>query len=219
MPRHYISILAGGSGERFWPYSRMHRPKHLLPIVGNSSLLEQALNRVKGLVEPSKITVITRKDQHTAFYEACPDLVANQIIEETVGRDTAAASVLATAIAASQHEDAVVGIFPADHLVKNVDAFRQAMNSAFALAQNQHGALVAVGIKPTYAATGYGYLKRGESIFQNNTIVHRVARFVEKPPLSQAKNYWISGEYYWIRGFYFCMVGFLYGAWNPCAPL
>ena len=117
MPQQFVVIIAGGKGERFWPASRAHRPKHLLPIVGTKPMLAQTLDRVRPLVPAKNTYVITSAVQEKAVREVCSKLPKENIIAEPVGRDTAAAVALAAAIVAARDPKGVFAVLPADHII------------------------------------------------------------------------------------------------------
>ncbi len=194
--------MAGGRGERFWPQSRLKRPKHLLPIVGDSAMLAQTIERLEGLVPVEKIFVITNTEQRESVLETCPSLLPNRVIGEPVGRDTAAAVGLAALLVEKEGEDAAFAILPADHVIEDGAGFRSVLESAFEAAEADE-LLVTVGIKPTFPATGYGYLHRGKEVVGiSSRSVSMVQRFVEKPDLEKAKEYVADGNYFWNAGMF-----------------
>ena len=122
MKNRYVVIMAGGKGERFWPQSRLKRPKHLLPIVGNSPMLSQTIERLEGLVPPERIFVITNAEQREAVLESCPALLPGRVIGEPEGRDTAAAVGLAALLVEKEGENAAFALLPADHVIEDAKA-------------------------------------------------------------------------------------------------
>ncbi len=202
MSNRFIVIMAGGRGERFWPQSRLKKPKHLLPIVGDKPMLVQALDRLGNLVPKENILIITNIEQRDAVLEVCPQLTADQVIGEPIGRDTAAAVGLATVIIQNKCENGVYAILPADHVIEDSYGFQKILDTAFQAAEQENG-LVTVGIKPTYPATGYGYIHKDSVQCEiNSQKVYAVKRFVEKPNLDTAQSYLDSGEYYWNAGMF-----------------
>ena len=195
--------MAGGRGERFWPQSRLKRPKHLQPIVGSTSMLAQTVERLSGLVPPANIYVITNRDQREAVVEDCPSLRPEHIVGEPVGRDTAAAVALATVLIKERDPEGVFAILPADHVIHNARAFCKVLQEAFSLAEKEP-VLVTIGIKPTDAATGYGYIECSNLPLNagNQSPVYNVARFVEKPDKLTAQKYLDSGDYFWNAGMF-----------------
>ena len=194
--------MAGGRGERFWPQSRLKRPKHLLPIVGDSAMLAQTIERLEGLVPVEKIFVITNTEQRESVLETCPSLLPNRVIGEPVGRDTAAAVGLAALLVEKEGENAAFALLPADHVIEDGAGFRSVLESAFEAAEADE-LLVTVGIKPTFPATGYGYLHGGKEVVGiASRSVSMVQRFVEKPDLEKAKDYVADGNYFWNAGMF-----------------
>ncbi len=197
MSNRFTVILAGGRGERFWPHSRLHRPKHLLPIVGDTPLLKQTIDRLGDTVPHENIYVLTNREQRKSVLEICPQLSSQQVIGEPVGRDTTAATGLATLLVKNRDPDAIFAMLASDHIIHDTARFQADLNVAFETAESEK-ALVTIGIKPTNPATGYGYIQKGKvekEISGKN--IYQVTRFVEKPNLKTAETYLKSGEYYW----------------------
>jgi len=218
MKNRYIVIMAGGKGERFWPQSRLKRPKHLLPIVGNSPMLSQTIERLDGLVPPDRVFVITNKDQRNAVLETCPTLLPKRVIGEPEGRDTAAAVGLAALLVQKEAEDASFALLPADHVIEDAEGFRATLETAFA-ASEAEDVLVTVGIKPTFPSTGYGYLERGESLVSPIApSLSRVDRFVEKPDLETAQAYLEKGSYFWNAGMFVWRTSVILSEINRLVP-
>ena len=202
MSQPYVVIMAGGRGERFWPHSRIRRPKHLLPIVGNSPMLTQTVARLEGLVPPERVFVVTNREQREATLEACPELLPEQVVGDPIGRDTAAAVGLAALLVKRTSEDAAFAMLPADHVIENATGFREVLRSALAAAAREE-ILVTIGVRPTEPATGYGYVQRGNLKMDSEIRqVHEVRRFVEKPDLETAQGYLDSGDYFWNAGMF-----------------
>lgn len=198
--------MAGGRGERFWPQSRLRRPKHLLPIVGDKPMLTQTIERIGSVVPQQRVLVITNQEQRDAVLEICPMLDPANVIAEPVGRDTAAATGLATVLVKHRNPQATFAMLPADHVVADVAGFRRVLEAAFTAAE-QEDALVTVGIAPAYPATGYGYIHRGEEAGQaNDRPVYAVRAFREKPDLATATRYVQQGDYFWNAGMFFWRV-------------
>lgn len=202
MPQSFVVIIAGGKGERFWPQSRAHRPKHLLPIVGNKPMLAQTLDRVRPLVPAKNIFVITSAVQEKAVREVCAKLPEENIIAEPVGRDTAPAVALAAALIEARDPEGVFAVLPADHIIHDAKAYQRDLRAAFAAAASSD-VMVTIGIEPTEPATGFGYIQRGDKWrnFERRP-VFKVRRFVEKPSLDVAKQYLASGDYVWNAGMF-----------------
>ena len=202
MSNRYIIIMAGGRGERFWPKSRLARPKHLQPIVGDKTMLAQTVERVAALVPQENLIIITNAEQRDVILADLPQLSPDQVVGEPVGRDTAAAVGLATVLVQARDPEATYAILPADHVIHDSEAYRRVLDQAFTAAE-QTESLVTIGIKPAEPATGYGYIHIGEVRAEvAGRSVYAVQRFVEKPTLDVAKSYLESGEYFWNAGMF-----------------
>ncbi|HLS28328.1 MAG TPA: mannose-1-phosphate guanylyltransferase [Opitutales bacterium] len=215
MKDRFLVIMAGGRGERFWPQSRLRRPKHLLPIVGKKPMLTQTVERADGVVPLNNIFIITNREQRDAVIEAVPGLPAENVVAEPVGRDTAAAVGLASTLVKMRNPDAVFGLLPADHVIHGEKEFRKILGKAFDAAEKD-SVLVTIGIEPTAPATGYGYIQLAES--DADETVFRVKRFVEKPDLETAKSYLESGDYFWNAGMFIWQVKAIEQAFADHAP-
>ena len=218
MKNRYVVIMAGGKGERFWPQSRLKRPKHLLPIVGNSPMLSQTIERLDGLVPPERVYVITNTAQRDAVLQSCPGLLPEKVIGEPEGRDTAAAVGLAALLVEAEGDDAAFALLPADHVIEDHEGFRSVLGSAFDAAEG-NDCLVTIGIKPTFPSTGYGYLCRGDELnAENERVLSRVDRFVEKPDLRKAEEYLKEGTYFWNAGMFVWRPSVILSALGKYAP-
>jgi mannose-1-phosphate guanylyltransferase len=197
-PNAYVCIMAGGSGERFWPMSRQRTPKHLLKLFGDRTLLEDTVRRFEGVVPQTNI--LTRA--------ALPFLSATQIVAEPAKRDTAPAAALATALVRARNPGAVMALLPADALIKNHRRLAEQMSAALARAATTD-ALLTFAIKPSYASPAFGYLEMGAEISRtpDGGVMRRVKRFVEKPDLPTAERYVASGDYAWNAGMFIWRVG------------
>lgn len=202
MPARYVVIMAGGRGERFWPASRHSTPKHLLPIVGETPMLTQTVERVLGVAPKENIFVITTQAQLAGVRAACPQLPAENLVAEPIGRDTAAATGLATLLVKQRDPQAAFAMLPADHVIHDVREYQSLLNVAFAAAESAD-VLVTLGIKPTEPATGFGYIEQAGA-WKNvaGRDVVGVKRFVEKPDLATAQSYVSSGRYFWNAGMF-----------------
>jgi mannose-1-phosphate guanylyltransferase len=195
----YIVILAGGSGTRFWPLSRVARPKQLISISGDRTMLQRTVERVLPL-KPKRILIITNTvqaeetERQLAHYRKIPI----DVIAEPLARNTAPAIGLAATIIAAYDPNGVMVVLPADHFIKDEEALRQTLMNAAHAARN--GYLVTLGIMPSRPETGYGYIEadmnlRGAGPFP-------VRRFVEKPPLAEAITYLQEGNFFWNSGMF-----------------
>jgi mannose-1-phosphate guanylyltransferase len=193
-------ILAGGYGSRFWPRSRKDNPKQLLKIFGNESMIRLTVNRLKNLTTPSQILIVASEDLCTKMKLELPEIPNNNFIIEPSGRNTAPAIGLAAIHVYHRNENAVMCIYPADHLIVENEKFCKIVNEGIHFAQ-EHSALITMGIKPTYPATGYGYIQFGNSHADNSNI-YKVKTFAEKPPLKSAERFLESGEFLWNSGMF-----------------
>lgn len=210
--------MAGGKGERFWPESRLRRPKQLLPIAGDKPMLVQTIDRLPGLVPIENVMVLTNREQIDAVRALCPDLPSENIVAEPEGRDTAAAVALAALMVKQRSPDASLAMLPADHVIQDHGRFRSVLEAAFKAAED-YPVLVTVGIVPTEPATGYGYIQRGEPLDEiDGRPLCRVLRFVEKPDPVTAQEYLDSGDYFWNGGMFVWRVSSVETAFAEHAP-
>lgn len=202
----YALILAGGAGSRLWPRSRTHHPKQFLDLMGETTMLQQAQTRLLPMIPPANTLIATGRQYVETVKKQLPALPVENIIGEPVGRGTAAAIGLAALHIASRTPDAVMAVLTADHLIKNVDVFRRALEAASHVAGEDW--LVTLGIKPDYPETGYGYIERGDFLgmvgeFEGFQVQH----FVEKPDLLRAREYIANGSFDWNSGMFIWKVG------------
>jgi mannose-1-phosphate guanylyltransferase len=203
----FVIIMAGGRGERFWPVSREKSPKQLIRLLGNRSLLQQAVDRVAPLVPAKNIMVITNEAQAPEVRKQLPKLPGHNIVAEPVGRDTCAAVTLGAALVGARSTTGVMAVLPADHVIPEDKKFQTVLGDAFDLA-GRGQAIITIGIKPTEPATGYGYIRVGEAlppppgVRAYKTAFHRAEQFVEKPQLQTALEYVNSGQYRWNAGMF-----------------
>lgn len=202
LDRLFVFIMAGGSGERFWPASRTATPKHLLKLLGDRPLLEQTVRRFEGVVPFERIFILTNHAQIEATCAAVPFLPHGNIIAEPAKRDTAPAAALATGIARSICQDAIVSLFPADSMIHDTASFRrQVREAAEFVAANP--SILTFSITPTHAATGFGYLQLGSPVSASGgTRVVTVERFVEKPDADRAREFFDGGKHGWNAGMF-----------------
>ena len=219
MNHAYAVILAGGKGERFWPLSTSRRPKQLLSLVGDRALLAQAVDRLEGLIPPERVLVVTNADLVEATRAAAPELPAENVVGEPVGRDTAPAVALAAALVKARDPNGVFCILTADQVIGNLNVFRATLGDALRLASGRD-VLITIGIQPAYPATGFGYIHLGDPVPDESatTNFRAVRRFVEKPDLATATAYLESGEYAWNSGMFIWSVAAVDAAMRRHAP-
>ncbi len=215
----FAVIMAGGRGERFWPASRFSRPKQFVSLFGGKPLLATAVERLRGLVPPERILVVTSADLAALSRETLPELPPENVLGEPFGRDTAAACALGTAWAAWKGGDsATVAVLTADHLVARPDVFRKTLADTAALVARE-GAIGVMGIVPQYPATGFGYLEAGAPIDGGaETSFMAVKRFVEKPDEATARQYVASGRHFWNSGMFVWTVATFFDALKTFRP-
>ena len=203
----FAFVMAGGSGERFWPMSRRSTPKHLLKLLGDQTLLETTVRRLDGVVPLENTFVLTNEAQMESTRAAVPFLPPENIVAEPAKRDTAPACALATAIARSLHPEAVCVVLPADAMIHDVAKFRDRLADAVEAAAS--GAIVTIGIPPAFPATGYGYLETAEALpgSSRGGRLHALKRFVEKPDLEKATSYVSEGNFFWNAGIFVWQAG------------
>jgi mannose-1-phosphate guanylyltransferase len=219
----YVLILAGGSGERFWPLSRKNRPKQLLSLFGTPTLLEETLSRLDGLVERDHILILTNQDQESAVRALAAGLPPGNIVAEPAKRDTAAAIALGAGWVSLRDPGATMIVLPADHLIKDQAAFQRTLLTAVKAAQ-ETGELVTIGIKPTWACPGFGYIEQGSPVKlagdAGGQPVYDVVKFREKPNAELAEQVLKQGTFRWNAGmFIWPLAAILAALQRHAAPL
>lgn len=197
----HVLIIAGGSGTRLWPLSHQGEPKQLLELIDGLSLLRMSYERVRGLVPDENIVVCTGADYADVVATQLPELPAENILGEPVGRDSLAAVAWPAGIIAARDPQATLATVTADHIIRPVPDFRAALDGAFRIAKGDARALVTFGVVPTEANTGFGYLRRGQQIADDPPACE-VVEFTEKPDAETARRYLDSGNYWWNSGMF-----------------
>jgi mannose-1-phosphate guanylyltransferase len=199
-------ILAGGSGTRFWPRSRKARAKQVLALDGERTMIQQTVERLAPLGDPSDVWVITNDLLDDLIAEQLPEVPREHILSEPAARNTAPACALAAFLLEKTEPETVIGIFPSDHVVKNRVRFAEVIRAGIALVAS--GDKIAVlGVPPTRAETGYGYIELGATVDPSQVplgeiAMRRVKRFTEKPNAAQAEQFVASGNYAWNGGIF-----------------
>ena len=194
----YPVILAGGRGTRFWPLSRKKRAKQLLALDGKQTMIQQTVARLLPLAPPKQFWIITNDDLRPAILKQLPKLPKAQVLAEPVGRNTAPAIGLAAFLLLRAHPDAVIGMFPSDHVIADEKSYRATIERAVEIAV-AGGNIVVLGIRPSRAETGYGYIEAG-SVFSGDVL--RVRRFTEKPDAEKAAAFVAAQNYFWNSGMF-----------------
>jgi len=192
-------ILAGGSGTRFWPRSRRARAKQVLALDGERSMIQQTVERLKPLASLPKIWVITNEFLAGEIADQLPSVPDAQIIREPVARNTAPACGLAAFLIERENPGAVLGVFPSDHVIADEPRFLKALQKAIAVAAAGDN-IVVMGIEPSRAETGYGYIETGDYTADESAL--HVRRFTEKPNQNRAEEFVSAGNYYWNSGMF-----------------
>jgi mannose-1-phosphate guanylyltransferase len=197
-PNFYPVILAGGRGTRFWPLSRKKRAKQLLALDGKKTMIQQTVARLAPLAPSKRLWIITNDDLRPAILKQLPRLPKTQVLPEPVGRNTAPAIGLAAFLLLKTDPDAVIGMFPSDHVIADEQHYRATIERGIEIAASGEN-IVVLGIRPNRAETGYGYIEAGAH-FDGDTM--RVRRFTEKPNAEKAAAFVAAGNYFWNSGMF-----------------
>jgi mannose-1-phosphate guanylyltransferase len=194
----YPVILAGGRGTRFWPLSRKKRAKQLLALDGKHTMIQQTVSRLLPLAPAKQVWIVTNDDLRLAILKQLPKLSKAQVLAEPVGRNTAPAIGLAAFLLLRKHPDAVIGMFPSDHVISDEESYRATIARGVEIAAAGEN-IVVLGVRPNRAETGYGYIEAG-SVFDGDAL--RVRRFTEKPDAEKAAAFVAAGNYFWNSGMF-----------------
>lgn len=198
----YAAVLAGGSGTRFWPASTARVPKQFLTLTGGAPMLRVSVDRLLPTVPPERVCVVTSGATRDEVVALLPDMPPENVLTEPRGRNTAAACALAAQWAAARSKDAVILTTPSDHLIEPASELRAALLAAAERAASGPR-LLTLGLRPTFAATGYGWIKLGPEVATSaGRVVHRVERFVEKPDRGRAERFLTDGGHLWNLGLF-----------------
>src|SRR5215831_7678000 len=187
MPHYYGLILAGGRGTRFWPRSRKAHSKQVLNVVGERSLIQATVDRLRPLVPPERLWILTNNHLRDEIVRQLPEIPPAQILAEPAQRNTAAAIALAAHILRSIDPDAVMGVFPSDHVIANSARYLELAGAAYRSAEA--GGITVLGIHPRWAETGYGYIEFPEGVLGGSLEPQPVRKFHEKPNQQMAARY------------------------------
>ena len=211
----YCVIMCGGVGSRFWPFSKAALPKQFIDFFGTGrSLLQTAMDRIQGIVPLNNILLLTNESYAPLIKQQLPEIQDSQILLEPARRNTAPCIAWAAHHIKALNPNAKMMVAPSDHLIINVEKFRQSVLDAFDFIEGRD-ALVTMGIKPSRPETGYGYIQVGEPIQGNFS---SVKTFTEKPDENLARIFLDSGEFFWNSGMFFWSADSILKALNTCAP-
>jgi len=209
MKNLYVVILCGGGGTRLWPRSRQKTPKQFINLTSRKTLYEEAISNIAGLVSPERILIITNHKYLDEIKEFSPQIPEKNIISEPEKRSTALAMGVASAYAYHLNPEAVVINIASDHLIKQRDLFRKTVLAAAKEADKGKN-ILAVGIKPNLPHTGYGYIRAGEKVSQQDDLpVFKVESFKEKPDKKTAEKFLKTGQYFWNANLYTWKKGYI----------
>lgn len=218
MSNNYCLIMAGGSGTRFWPRSRVAKPKQYLSLFGDQSLIQESVQRFANFIPEESIFVVSAKSQQSVLESQTVNLPKSNLIFEPVGKNTLPAIGLAALFIAEKDANGVMIVSPSDHLIQNNQLFQQCIESAALIAEQKDG-IVTIGITPKYPATGYGYVQTANEIQIGQSIrSFAVSRFVEKPNVEVATGYLKQGGFFWNSGIFVFKVSVFLNAVQQFAP-
>lgn len=211
--------MAGGVGTRFWPKSRKSNPKQFLSLFGETSMIQQTVERLDGFVDGKQVVVVTNQDYTTLVQNQLPSVDPTHIIGEPVARNTAPCIASAAALLNKKDPESVMIVLPADHRIGNPKEFKRVLKTAVETAKSQDS-LVTIGIKPNRPETGYGYIHRSEGaeVEEFSHPVYRVQKFTEKPNIEKATEFFESGDYLWNSGIFIWKTSTILNAFEKHLP-
>ncbi|MDP2888900.1 MAG: mannose-1-phosphate guanylyltransferase [Bacteroidota bacterium] len=218
MSKNYCLIMAGGSGTRFWPRSRVAKPKQYLSLFGDQSLIQESVQRFANFIPEDCIYVVSAKSQKEVLESQTTNLPKQNMIYEPVGKNTLPAIGLAALFIAEKDPEGILIVSPSDHLIQNDELFRQTIESAVLIADKKDG-IVTIGITPKFPATGYGYVQTAGEIQIGQAIKSfAVNKFVEKPNVEVATGYLKDGGFFWNSGIFIFKVSVFLESVQQYAP-
>ena len=196
-------IMAGGSGTRFWPASTKDRPKQLLPLAGERTMIQSTVARLGEMIPPERVMIVTNERLVEPIAAQLPELPRASILGEPARRDTAPCIGLAAIQLQQSDPEAIMAVMPADHVISPDESFQQAIQQAADLIAESPQRIVTFGIRPSHPAENFGYVERGEKLAgENKSGAYQVKSFREKPDRATAEQYLASGDYYWNAGIF-----------------
>ena len=196
-------IMAGGKGTRFWPLSTEEKPKQFLNLIGSETMIQMTINRIKTIIPMERIFICTGEIYVDLVKEQIPELPNRNIIVEPEGRNTTPCITLSSLVIKRYYKDTTMVVLPSDHLINDEEEFRRIILEADNFIENNNNAIITLGVKPTRAEIGYGYIKFSENIIKSiESKVIKVEKFVEKPNKELANEYVLCGNYLWNGGMF-----------------
>jgi len=215
---HFGVIMAGGHGTRFWPRSRKKKPKQLLDIISSEPMIRETIRRINKVISADNIFVVANEEHRSEIEKHIPEIPSENIIFEPMPRNTAACIGLSAILIQKKNPEAVISVFPADHLITNEDAFVDLLNTGCELV-SKNDYLLTLGMKPTYPETGYGYIKGGSLLHSFNGFDFFVVdNFEEKPERKKAEHFFKTKDYYWNGGVFVWKVNVILNAIKRYLP-
>lgn len=198
---YYALIMAGGTGTRLWPLSREHRPKQALPLLGDRTMFQIAVDRLAPLFAPARVFVVAGPDLTDLLHSQESGIPRENFIIEPMGRDTAPAIALSALYLRRRDPEAIMAVLTADHYIADTEGFRRVLSTAAKVAERGH--LVTLGVTPDYPATGYGYIERGNAVANvDGILAYSVVAFREKPDAATAERFVADGLHSWNSGMF-----------------